>query len=92
MFQTVKGKIRAPSKEEFRKKINRSPDELDGTVYCMVKEEEWEERPGVLEISLGKPSQYSRNEWAQVAEEEGDEDNFEDWEQGHYGDVPLVDL
>jgi len=90
MFQTVKGKIRAPSKEEFKKKNKRSPDELDATVYCMVKEEEWKERPGVLEISLGKPSQYSRNEWAQTVEEE-DEDR-EDEEQGHYGNVPLVDL
>jgi len=92
MFQTVKGKIRAPSKEEFKKKNNRSPDELDATVYCFVKEEEWEERPGILEVSLGSPSQYPKNEWVTV---NGEDEDLEDEDYGHFpgsDNIPIVDL
>jgi len=88
LFETVKGKIRVPSKDEFKKDTGTSPDELDATVYCFIKEGEWES-PAVFEAHYGKPSQYPRSEWESGGEEE-DEDEEEDWEQGHFGEIPII--
>jgi len=81
-FLTKRGKWQVESKDEIRKRIGKSPDELDATIYCFVKESDWAERPGVLEIHFGEPSEYSRSEW--VRSQEHDED------YGHFGDVPIV--
>lgn len=89
LFQTIKGKIRAPSKDEFKKSAGVSPDELDATVYCFIKESEWEE-PGMFQIEYGKPSQYPKSEWESKEEEE---EELEDWELGHFpgsDDIPII--
>lgn len=90
MFLSPKEKIRAPSKEEFKKNTGKSPDELDATSYCFIKEEEIPpELFPFLEIHFGKPSQYPKSEWESKDDEE---EELENWELGHFGDVPLIDL
>lgn len=54
------GKWYMESREEFMERTRMVCDELDAYAFCFVKEEEWEDSPGMFDVSLGRTAEYGR--------------------------------
>ena len=54
------GKWFVESREELMER-GIECDELDANAFCFVKEDEWEDSPGIFMIGRGRTSEYGRN-------------------------------
>jgi len=55
------GKWYIESREEFKERTDGEVcDEYDAYTFCFVKEEEWEDSPGMFDVSLGRTNEYGR--------------------------------
>ena len=91
-YTTSKGKIRFESKEEYIKRVGKSPDYADTLSYTMVTMEMWEGAmgdQGDIEVLAGDPGPYPRSTWGGGGI--GNRDNIpDDPDRGAFGEVSIV--